>query len=126
MAKPSPGRVSSTGLVEKALEEALLLAQAELVLARREAVQIAKSYSYATAICIVAVAFLFPTVMILAVAAALGLAPHVGGPALAFLAVGAVLAVITGGLAILGVKLLTRKHNAVGIIFRWLQFGDPQ
>ena len=107
-------------LFKKLAAEGWDVAQAELDLARAEAVGASKLYVMGGVICLVCLVTAIATVLIIAQAAALGLEPYFNSPAKAYLVTGLAMSILTVFLGWLGVTLLTRKYQSVGTIFKWL------
>ena len=111
---------SLSDLFKKLADEGLQVAQAELDLARAEAVGLTKLYVVGGFLCVTCVAVAIATMVTLANAAALGLEPYFNSPAKAYLVTGLAMSVLTVFLGWLGVNLLTRKYQPIGTIFKWL------
>lgn len=111
---------SSARLFNRALEEGIDLAQAELVLARAEVGRLTKSYIVGVALCLTASALLIATLVILGEAAATGLIPFVKSAPLAYFIAGLGMLLLTFLIVWIGVGFLTRKPKPVGSIFKWL------
>ena len=113
-------RESLAGLLKRLATDGIELVQAELSLARAEAIGISRSFILAGATILTCFIFLIATVMMLAEAAALGLQPYFSSAPLAYLTVALVMLILTILSGWLGVKLITRQYQPVGTIFKWV------
>ncbi len=120
MPKTAPANLSLGNLFRELAGDGLEVAQAELSLARAEALGISKRIITGLAICVVSFIFVLATVIILAEGAVAALQPFVNNVAVADLAVGIVLLVLSAFLMWLGSTFLPRNYKPVGSIFRWL------
>ena len=111
---------SLSGLFKKLTAEGIDVVRAELNLACAEAAGVTKIYVLGSVICLACFVMAIATVVMLAQAAALGVAPYVGGVAMAYLITGLVMSILTTFLALFGFNFLTRKYRPVGTIFKWL------
>ncbi len=98
---------------------------AELALAKAEAVLRVRGYATGLAVAFAGLAILIAATVILAQAGVAALTPLVGGPAVAGLLVGAALLVVVLGSAFVAKNLLVSKTPPIGLIFRWLS-GDEK
>ena len=112
--------MSLVGLFTKLAAEGLEVAQAELDLARAEAVSVTKLYAVGAVICLAAFVVAIATVVMLSQAMALGLEPYFSSLAKAYLTTSLAMLILTIFLTWLGVNFLKRKYQPVGIIFKWL------
>ncbi len=96
---------------------------AELALAKAEAGLRMRGYAAGLGVASAGLAVLLAAIVVLAQAGVAALTPYVSGPAVAGLAVGIILLVIVGGLALLAKSLLVNKKRPMGLVFRWLT-GD--
>ena len=108
------------GLFKKLAAEGLEVAQAELDLARAEAVSVTKLYAGGAVICLAGFVVAIATVVMLSQAMALGLEPYFSSLAKAYLTTSLAMLILTTFLTWLGVNFLKRKYQPVGIIFKWL------
>ena len=108
------------GLLKKLAAEGWDVAQAELDLARAEAVGVSKLYVMGGVICLACLVMAIATVVMFAQAAALYLEPYFNNPTNAYLITGLSMSILTVFLGWLGVNLLTRKYEPVGTIFKWM------
>ena len=111
---------SLSGLLKKLATEGWDVAQAELDLARAEAVGATKLYVMGGVICLACFVMAIATVVMFAQAVALGLERYFNNPTNAYLITGLAMSILTVFLGWLGVTLLTRKYQPVGTIFKWL------
>ena len=111
---------SLSGLLKKLAGEGWDVAQAELDLARAEAVGATKLYVMGGVICLACLVMAIATVVMFAQAAALYLEPYFNNPTNAYLITGLSMSILTVFLGWLGVNLLTRKYEPVGTIFKWM------
>ena len=111
---------SLSELLKKLATEGWDVAQAELDLARAEAVGASKLYVMGGVICLACLVMAIATVVMLAQAVALSLEPYFNNPTSAYLITGLAMSILTVFLGWLGVTLLTRKYQPVGTIFKWL------
>jgi hypothetical protein len=96
---------------------------AELALAKAEAGLRVRGYAAGLGVAFAGLAVLLAAIVVLAQACVTALAPYVGGPAVAGLAVGIALLLIVVVLALVAKTLLVNKTRPVGLVFRWLT-GD--
>ena len=120
MPTPRATPESLGGLLKKLAGEGWDVAQAELDLARAEAVGAGKLYVMGGVICLACLVMAIATVVMFAQAAALGLERYFINPTNAYLITGLAMSILTVFLGWLGVTLLTRKYQPVGTIFKWL------
>ena len=112
--------MSLVGLFKKLASEGLEVAQAELDLARAEAVGVTKLYAAGVVICLAGFVLAIATVVMLSQAVALGLEPYFSSLAKAYLTTSLAMLILTIFLTWLGVNFLKHKYQPVGIIFKWL------
>ncbi len=120
MPTPRSAHESLSGLLKKLATEGWDVAQAELDLARAEAVGASKLYVMSGVICLACLVMAIVTLLMFAQAAALGLEPYFNSLTQAYLITGLAMSALTALLGWLGVTLFTRKYQPVGTIFKWL------
>lgn len=109
-------------LISLLAEDGARAAEAELALSRAELATIIRRYMLGIAAGIASVGALMLTLALLAQASAIAMIPYVGNAALAYLIVAIVLAVITVSLILIAKNYLMKKHEPIGLIFKW--FAD--
>ena len=118
--KATRGGMTLVGLFKKLAAEGIEVAQAELDLARAEAVSVTKLYAVGAVICLAGFAVAIAAAVMLSQAMALGLEPYFSSLAKAYLIAGLAMLILTIFLTWLGVNFLKRKYQPVGVIFKWL------
>ena len=99
---------------------------AELALAKAEAGLRLRGYAFGLGVAFAGFSILLAAIVILAQACVAALTPYMSGPAVAGLAVGIVLLVIVGVLALVAKHLLVSKPPPTGLVFRWLAGNAPE
>lgn len=120
MPTPRATHESLSGLLKKLATEGWDVAQAELDLARAEAVGASKLYALSAVICLACLVMAIATLVIFAQAVALVAEPYFNSLPKAYLITGLAMSALTAFLGWLGATLFTRKYQPVGTIFKWL------
>ncbi len=115
-------RPSFPQLIKQLANDGARVAESELALARSEIGDVVRSYIYGIALGVAGIAVMTVAVAILAHAAAMALTPYLANAAYAYLSVGLILALITFGLLFAAKRSILKKHEPVGLIFKW--FSD--
>ena len=113
-------RTTLPQLFKQLAGDGVRVAEAELALSKAELAQIVRVYVRGILIGAIALVVMIVALAILAHGAAMALAPFVANTATAYLCVGLVLAIITSVLAFTANRILKKKHEPIGLIFRWL------
>lgn len=113
-------RTTLPQLVKQLAGDGVRVAEAELALSRAELAAIIRSYVKGIVTGAVAIAVLIVALIVLAQGAAIALAPYLASATSAYFCVGAGLAVVTIGLALISIHMLKKKHEPIGLIFKWL------
>ena len=115
-------RASFPHLIKQLANDGARVAESELALARSEIGDVVRSYILGIALGAAGIAVMTVAVAILAHATAIALAPYMASAAYAYFSVGLILAVITFGLLFAAKRSIMKKHEPVGLIFKW--FAD--
>ncbi len=115
-------RPSFPQLIKQLADDGARVAESELALARSEIGDVIRSYILGIALGAAGIAVMTVAVAILAHAAAIALTSFVASAAYAYLSVGLILAAITFGLLYAAKRSILKKHEPVGLIFKW--FSD--
>ena len=113
-------RTTLPQLFKELAGDGVRVAEAELALSRAELAALIRSYAKGIATGAVAVAVLIVALTIFAQGLAIALVPFLASATLAYFCVGAGLAVVTIGLALISIHMLKKKHEPIGLIFKWL------
>lgn len=110
-----PGAIQ---LFRQLFGEGARVVEAELALARSEAVSTMRGYLVGAAVAAMALAVIIVALSIMAQSAALAMTAFFTNPAIAYLVVGLALVLVAIVLVLASKYLLMRRHRAVGVVFK--------
>ena len=113
---------SLSQLLKQLAGDGVRVAEAELAQARSELGNVVRGLVIGIVMGAAGLAVMMVAVTLFAQSAALALTPYVSNPALAYLWVGLLLAVVTISLFVMAYRCLMKKRKPVGLIFKW--FAD--